>query len=170
MLRVAHDSRSSSRVYLRYFEVPKGEGLSRSIADETPLNEMCNRPPCLNFPAIAEIIHVIANFSNANFLSADMLHWFHQIEIPSESGRTSVRRSICNEITKMDEQIGKHGHSFQIFCIKSKENPVDGLTREEHNYDIKEGLLSSALRAGYVDVDPIQELRWLYNYRSTLDY
>ena len=87
-------------VYLRYFEEPKGEELSRSIADGTPLNEMCNRPPCLNFPAIAEIIHVIANFPNVNFLSADMRHWFHQIEIPSESGRTSVRRSICNEITE----------------------------------------------------------------------
>ena len=155
MLRVAHDSRSSSRLYLRYFEASKGEELSRSIADGTPLNEMCNRPPCLNFPAIAEIIHVIENFPNVNFLSADMRHWFHQSEIPSESGRTSVRRSICNKITEMDEQIGKHGHSFRIFYIKSKENPADGLTREEHNYDIKEGLLSSAPRAGHVHVDPM---------------
>ena len=87
VLRRVHDFRTDSRLYLRYFEVPKDEVSSRSIVDGTLINERCATPPSLNFPGLTEVIHVISCFPSGFFLTADIRHFFHQIRIPTAVGR-----------------------------------------------------------------------------------
>ena len=84
VLKEVEDLRSSPRLYLRYFEVPKGTTKSRSIVDGTPLNDMCAKSPTLNLPSLAELFHITSCFPGGIFLTADVRHFFHQIRIPSE--------------------------------------------------------------------------------------
>ena len=86
VLRRVQDFRNDSRLYLRYFEVPKDEILSRSIVDGTPINDRCATPPSRNFPALAEVTHILSCFPGGKFLIADIRHFFHQIRIPSGLG------------------------------------------------------------------------------------
>ena len=87
VLRRVQDFRNDSRLYFRYFEVPKDEISSRSIVDGTPINDRCATPPSLNFPALAEVTHILSCFPGGKFLIADIRHFFHQIRIPSGLGR-----------------------------------------------------------------------------------
>lgn len=88
-------------IFGRYFQVPKKGNVWRAIFNCVPQGKVFARPPILRLICVKELITILGIFIKPICGTADLRHWFYQIELPENLrhsfsvGTPSLQRKGC---------------------------------------------------------------------------